>query len=135
SPPHQLADLRVTQSLPKLEVKQKLPLRLEPLDCPPERRVLFAALGHSLGGISAPPHQREIVQGNQAASALITMPVGNQIVSDPIQPGREWRPSLTIAGERRQRAKENPRRKIFSVVVVANTIIDIVVNTIYIKLI
>ena len=67
------------------------------------------------------------VQRDNFPPPLIAVPVGHQVVSDPVQPSLKRHALLNIIADMRKRAKEDLGRQVFRVMHIARSIVHIAV--------
>jgi hypothetical protein len=68
-------------------------------------------------------------------AAPVAPPVGEQVVRDPVEPGRERRAALVEIRHVRERPVENARRQVFGLAGVAGAVKDVGVDAIDIALV
>ena len=66
---------------------------------------------------------------------MISMPVSNQVVRDPKEPGREGQTAIFVGIELPQRPVEGACRQIFSILRIAHSMIDVGIDAIDVALI
>src|SRR3990172_3262265 len=84
---HDLADLGVGKVLHELEDQQVLPFGRQAADQAQERLLLLGADEGCLRVVAFGGQDGQVVDGNFLPAAAVAVPVGNQVVSDAIQPG------------------------------------------------
>ena len=65
-------------------------------------------------------------------AAAVAVPVGDQVVGDPVQPGRERHAPIGIALDVVQGAVKNTGGQVFGVMDIACTVVDVVENPLYV---
>src|SRR4030067_106820 len=112
---HDLANLRIRHIFDKLQDEKILSLRRQASD-ETEKRFLFLRTNQiPFGMVSSGRQDRHIVQRDLLPAASVAMPIGNQIMCDPIQPGREREAAVCVVVNVIHRPLKNARSEILRI--------------------
>jgi len=129
---HDLADLRIRHIFDKLQDEKILSLWRKASD-EAEKRFLFLRMNQiPLGMVSSGRQDWHIVQRDLLSAASVAMPISNQIMCDPIQPGRERDAAVCIVVNVIHRPLKNARSKILRIMEVPRSVVHIVEDAVYI---
>jgi len=129
---HDLANLRIRHIFDKLQDEKILSLRRQASD-ETEKRFLFLGTNEiPFGMVSSGRRDRHIVQRDLLPAASVAMPIGNQIMCDPIQPGRERDAAVCVVVNVVHRPLKNARSEILRIMEVPRSVVHIVEDAVYI---
>jgi len=129
---HDLANLRIRHIFDKLQDEKILSLRRQASD-ETEKRFLFLGTNEiPFGMVSSGRRDRHIVQRDLLPAASVAMPIGNQIMCDPIQPGRERDAAVCVVVNVIHRPLKNARSEILRIMEVPRSVVHIVEDAVYI---
>lgn len=132
---HDLSNLRIGKVFNELEDQQGLPFRRKAADELQQRALLLRADQIPFGVIAPSRQDRQFIQRNFLPAAPVTVPVGDQIVGNAIQPRRKWNSSIAIILDVIHRSLEHTGGQVFRVVEVASAIVHIVEDAVYVLLV
>ena len=125
---HDLPDVGVGHPFNEFQNDQLLALGGQSSNRCQQPIALLIRLGHRFGSLAAHADQRDFVQAHHLTAALIAVPVGDQVVRDAVQPGRERHALLTVAANVRHRPLKRSLSQILCFVMVARAVVNVVVN-------
>src|SRR5258708_15153758 len=132
---HDLTELGIREILIEFENEQRLSLGWK-LANELEQRFLFLRTDKGcLWTIFLGLNDREIVERNFLPATAVAMPVRDEIMGNPIEPGREWDPAVCVVVYVIHRPLKNAGGQVLRIMEVPCTIIHIVEDAVDIPLI
>ena len=132
---HDRADLGIRHVLDELQDEEILSFCRQTPD-EPEKRILF--LGADQIPFRVVPFRRKhghIIDGDLLPPASVTMPVGNQVVRNAIQPGGKWNAAVRIVLNMVHRPLKDAGGEILRVVEVPRSVVNVVEDTVDVTLV
>jgi len=129
---HDLANLRIRHIFDKLQDEKILSLGWQTPD-EPEKRFLFLRTNQiPFRVVSSRRQDRDIVQRDLLPSASVAVPVGNQIMGNAVQPGREGDAAICIVVNVIHRSLKHAGSQILCIMEVSRSVVNIVEDAIYV---
>ena len=127
---HDLPDFSVGEILNELQDEKMLSLWRQLADEPEKRILLFSADKLCLGMVTFGRQHRDIIDGDFLFAAAVTMPVGNQVVRNAIQPGRKWNAAVCVIVNVVHRSLKNASGEAFRVVRIPRPVVNVIEYTV-----
>ena len=132
---HDLPNFSVGEVLDKFQDEQLLSFRWQPADESEKRILLFSTDERGLRMVAFGRQHRDISDGDFLSAAAVTVPIGDQVVRDAVQPGRKRQSSVLVPVKVSEGAVERPGGQILGVVVVSCPVIDVAIDLVYVPFI
>ena len=132
---HDLPNFSVGEVLDKLQDKQMLALRWQFAD-EFEKRILFFGVNKlDLRMVTFGGQYRQVTNGDFLPATAVAMPVGDQVVRNAIQPGREWDAAVCVIVNVVHRPLKDASGDVFRVVHVPRPVVHIIEDTVDVALV
>ena len=135
APAHDLAYLGIRHLLDEFQDEQVLAFRRQVAD---ELQKGILVLAMHEGCFRRRPlvvKRGGIIEGDLLVAAAVAVPVGDQVVGDAVQPGREWYATVGIIFNMVQGAEKDAGGQIFGIMNITGTIVNVVKNPLDVTLV
>ena len=132
---HDLPNFSVGEVLNKFQDQQMLALRWQLADEFEKRILFFSVDKFGLRMVAFSGQYRQVTDGDFLPAAAVTMPVGNQVVRNAIQPGREWDTAVCVIVNVVHRPLKDASGDVFRVVRVPCPVVHIIEDAVDVALV
>jgi len=132
---HDLPNLSVREVLDKLQDKQMLAFWWQLADESEKRILLFSVDKLGFRMVTFGGQHRQVTDGDFLPAAAVAMPVGDQVVRNAIQPGREWDAAVRIIVNVVHRPLKDASGDVFRVMRVPRPVVHIIEDTVDVALV
>jgi len=132
---HDLSDLSIGKVLDEFEDEQGLSFGRQTSDEFEKRAFLLRTDEVSFRMVALGRQDGQFIQWDFLPAAPVTVPVGDQIVSDAVQPCGEWNASIPVILDVIHRPLKDAGSQVLRVVEVAGAVVHIIEDAVYVLLV
>lgn len=129
---HDVANFGVGEVFHKFEGEKFLAVSRQTAHGPEQMFFIFHHFGQELWAIVMDMPMGDVFEGDDFASAVVAVPVGDEVMGNAVEPGRERDPLVFIGRNVLHGPDEDFGGQVFGIVGIANTVVDIVVDAVYV---